>query len=84
MTVAEFDSHWAKRVSAVSTQSDKLELVQLLKRAGVGGARGGDVKAKRRRKVRFVQEIVGRDTGAPTPALISCTAITQVGMSVCA
>ena len=68
VTVDEFDSHWAKRTSALATQSDKMQLVVLLKQAGVRGGNGGDMKARRRRKVWFVQEIVGRVTGAPPPA----------------
>ena len=46
-----------------------MQLVRLLKDVGVGGGHGGNTEARWQQKVWFVNEVVGRGTGAPAPVL---------------
>ena len=46
-----------------------MQLVRLLKDAGIGAGHGGNTEARRQRKVLFVKEIVSGGTGAPAPTV---------------
>ena len=83
VTIQEFDTAWKKRTSALTTKRAKMQLVRLLKDAGVGGGGGGARKVRRQQKVWFVNEVVGRGTGAPAPAMSPNNTRTQVCLYVC-
>ena len=70
VTIQEFDTAWMKTRSSLTTKRAKMQLVQLLKDAGIGDCSGASMKAQRQRRVWFVNEVVGRGTGAPPPAVI--------------
>ena len=78
----EFDTAWDIKISSLKTNSDKSQFVQLLQEAGIGTGNRGDRKTRLRLKVRFVNEIIGRSTGAPVPETESDNTNTQVRLSV--
>ena len=82
ITIQEFDTAWMKKRSSLTSKQAKMQFVRLLKDAGVGGGHAGDIETRRRRKVWFVNELVGRGTGAPAPVVAPANTRTYVSLFV--
>ena len=67
ITLAKFQALWVSKCkSAIKTEPGKKQLVELLKKGGLRRSQQGSKEAQIRKRVWFINQIVGRDTRKPT------------------
>ena len=67
VTPEKFNALWvSKWKSAIKTEQGKKQLVELLKKGGLRRCQQGSKEARIRKRVWFINQIVGRDTRKPT------------------
>ena len=65
ITPQQFYFHWQEKLESIKTMDDKKQLVHLLDNAGIRHDGRGDKQKRLRRKIWFIQKIIGMDVQEP-------------------